>query len=365
VELPACDLTHLTGLTGEVPLQANSEEPVPLKTEFFEGRMLLMLRPVPGDPRPWPHEAYFRRQSERGEKMVVELMLQGKFLKEPVGDVWFGGEIEDNMNLGFGMMATARFLLSFIRKVAKMPLHYSFGSGSGANRERAHIVQPLAKARVMETPGDAPWPELGPSLRVNSTPDLTIRKGPVYTFAYNCNCIDFNTWDICNVPGAGRIGLRNFWGNSPLHLIIYDTEAEEHQVKNRRLMLDVKLTSTKIVVPVPQADATPAAATAAVSPMDSFDTEKTFEPLQVSSSAETVKESRQYDNMSTSMDPCSSSEETSEDELPKALAQVVSIEAPPPVEQPSLWEMLTSPLGVCRPAASQGFCYNGAQLGEA
>mmetsp|Transcript_108730 Transcript_108730/g.249348 ORF Transcript_108730/g.249348 Transcript_108730/m.249348 type:complete len:1044 (+) Transcript_108730:79-3210(+) len=250
VELSAFSLRSLTSVGGPSQVAVNTVEPVPIKTEFFNGRLLMMVRPLDSDPRlaTWRYNDHFKNQEEIGNPMMVDVYLQGEFLVEPRGEVWFGFEMEEDLSLGFVMMTTAKVLLNLIRKMSKMPMHYSFGGGTGQGRECPHLVQPFRRARVMETPGNQPWPELKPGLEVKGDPNLKIRKGPVYTFAYNTNFLDLNTWEICHVSGINRVHLRNFWGTKPSHMVIYDLEADDHTIAKKRVYMDLECKATKIEV---------------------------------------------------------------------------------------------------------------------
>mmetsp|Transcript_31597 Transcript_31597/g.89708 ORF Transcript_31597/g.89708 Transcript_31597/m.89708 type:complete len:582 (+) Transcript_31597:293-2038(+) len=78
--------------TSPAPVVINSRRPISIRTELFEGSVLLMLRPeTPQD------DSYYQRRIFDGRKRMFECQVQGRFLKQPKGMVYIGAEITKKM----------------------------------------------------------------------------------------------------------------------------------------------------------------------------------------------------------------------------------------------------------------------------
>lgn len=77
---------------GNVPLVINSREAIPIRTELFEGRVLLMMKPSAPEDDPYYHQRIFN-----GKKRMFECQVQGRFLKQPQGMVYIGAEVTNKM----------------------------------------------------------------------------------------------------------------------------------------------------------------------------------------------------------------------------------------------------------------------------
>jgi hypothetical protein len=125
---------------------ANTPRPVTFENDFFQGKMLFLLR---NEPLAGPYVHMFE-----GKNRLFNIQVQGRF-KVPVINPYFGGEITNKMELGLLAKGMARTILSFIR--ALIPeMHHSFGDDEGI--ELPHITVPLFKAAetfIVTPPGES------------------------------------------------------------------------------------------------------------------------------------------------------------------------------------------------------------------
>ena len=77
------------------PLQLNTPIPVPIETQYFVGKLLVIMRPKNAEDDPFWNERIFSKKKRR---CVVQ--LQGKLKYNPEGELYAGMEIRDTMNLG-------------------------------------------------------------------------------------------------------------------------------------------------------------------------------------------------------------------------------------------------------------------------
>ena len=216
----------LTGKTGQ-PTKVTPNEPFDVRTAWFEGQMVVMVK---GLPMRAAFEPLFA-----GKQRIFEVQLQGKFPRgPPPGEVFIGARlVEDDalgtpvkMVLGFLSRTLAVAVLRFLRAFVPA-LHFSFGSDA----ESAHISAPLfapAKARawtVRRTPaGEAP-PPLGAALEKNSekTKTVVVDGDSTYTIAYYTPNLDLPHWSLVNLPGlSGRnVDLRYFWRDHAFAIEVY------------------------------------------------------------------------------------------------------------------------------------------------
>jgi hypothetical protein len=187
------------------PLVINSRTAIPIRTELFEGKALLLIRPPGGtdvDP-------YYQTRIFQGRKRRFEVQLQGRFLKKPTGMLYIGAEVTERMQLGLVTRGLCRILLAFVRKLNNF-MHYSFGDAKG--EQLPHIVFPLwsnVDKLVVTPPGDTP-PELGrpleedPQARAkrvkNPTPPSDLSLDATYSLSINSMYIDLPSWKLCNLP---------------------------------------------------------------------------------------------------------------------------------------------------------------------
>ena len=90
---------------------------------------MILLKSNPADPY-WEHHF-------SGKKRIIEVRIQGKFLKKPEGPLFFGGEISAPMQLGFVLGPLARLMLKIVAGISTGLFHASFATSEPD--ERPHI----------------------------------------------------------------------------------------------------------------------------------------------------------------------------------------------------------------------------------
>ena len=167
----------------------------------------------------------------QGKQRTLECQIQGKFRRVPQEPLYVGAEITKRMVLGMLRRTLCQSILAFVRKVMGH-LHYSFGDAD--NNELPHIVVPLWTAvdRLVVTPEGETAPLLGVPVpesdgdrttRRSKTSVPTVDKSSTYTFSFNTMYLNLPSWVLCKLPMMGDMSLRDFWGDSSLRLVVYDT----------------------------------------------------------------------------------------------------------------------------------------------
>jgi hypothetical protein len=213
----------------------NSREAVLVETDLFVGRMLMILRPIDPDDDPYWNDRIFVKRKRR-----VVLQLQGKFKRAPIGTVYAGGEISDQMRLGLVAKGICGILLKLVKSVAP-DTHYSFGD-NGA-KENPHIVIPawsFFERLVVTKPGEEP-PELGqdffePEESVAARKNLKSRAqwntDDTYSMSFYSMYMDLVKWQIVQLPVTSDIDLKTFWGNSFLRIVLYENTTPKKDARH-------------------------------------------------------------------------------------------------------------------------------------
>jgi hypothetical protein len=203
----------------------NSQDAVPVETDLFKGRMLMLAKPVHPEDDPYWHERLF---SKRKRRFVFQ--LQGKFKRAPQGTLYAGGEISNQMHLGLVAKGICGLLLKFV-KAGSPDTHYSFGDSK--DKEKPHIVVPawsFFERLVVTKPGMEP-PELGDEF-VETEEAMAARKNlksqphwnteDTYSMSFYTMYLDFAKWQVVQVPVTSDIDLKTFWGNSFLRIVLFE-----------------------------------------------------------------------------------------------------------------------------------------------
>ena len=131
-------------------------------------------------------------------------------------------------------------LLGILSKLTRH-MYFSFGAKDGS--ENARIVFPLwtyVDRLVITKPGEKP-PELGQRIyeppksvkarkSSNNTGDWNLED--IYTVSFNSSNVDFPTWNVVNVPLAPDTDLHTFWGDSKMHIVVYDIPKDIGRTKH-------------------------------------------------------------------------------------------------------------------------------------
>jgi len=203
--IPTLEASILSNFSkNHVSMQPNSREVIPFETEFFKGHALLVLRLAPPDP---VYDCFFK-----GKKMF-EVQVQGKFKRQPIGELYCGAEASHKMELGLITRSFSRAVCNFATTVINN-LHYSFGDATTMpNYQLPHIVAPLFPTldKVVVTPPGGELPPMGAPyvedleyrarrLKFKSIADAEIDINNTYSFSVNTANMDLSTWNIVGIP---------------------------------------------------------------------------------------------------------------------------------------------------------------------
>ena len=228
------------------PFKLNSQVPIPVETELFSGKFLLIMRPPknPQDDDPYWNERIFSKKKRR-----VVMQLQGKLKYKPKGTLYAGMEISDPMNLGLIASGLCNIILK-MTKSFNQELHYSFGD----KNERAHICFPAStffEDLVVTKPGDEP-PVLGEEFhepddvaksRKAYKTKIDWNTDDIYSMSFHSMYIDFPSWSVVRLPIGRDVALQTFWGNSSASVVLYEVDptAKYHATSSNRYLLGVML----------------------------------------------------------------------------------------------------------------------------
>lgn len=201
----------------------NSQSAVPIETECFVGKLVLVMRPTNPEDDPYWNERIFSKKKRR-----VIMQLQGKLKYKPKGELYAGMEISDPMRLGLLANGMCNILLKMSQKFNPQ-IHYSFGD----DKERPHICFPAStffEQLLITPPGETP-PPLGVEFE-ESPQSVQLRKAykskidwnteDTYSFAFHSMYLDFPTWSVVRLPMGRDLSLQTFWGNSSASVVLYE-----------------------------------------------------------------------------------------------------------------------------------------------
>ena len=244
----------------------NSSTPHSLDTEYFTGKMMVLIRtPDVDDPR-----------ADKGlsENMAVadylsdkqrrfEFQFQLKLKKIPTGAVYFACELEDDIKMSMIQRAFVGAAMAFI-KTTNNSFHYSI-SGSGVmyqpdgKYEKPHMAFPVEGSmdRVVATPPGQPLPVLGGRIDEDAESIKRRKKGGLidwnfddtYTFALWSAYVDMLDWRCINLPGVRPFALTNVIGTQPVLLSLYeiphDKRNEKHYRKDLSTIVELEMSNSE------------------------------------------------------------------------------------------------------------------------
>ena len=186
------------------------------------------------------------------------VQIQGQFKIQPKGLVYLGGEVLAPMSLGFFTRSLTKLLLRIIKSVVA-GLHFSFGQNEANENERPHISFPLLTSVdqfVVTKAGSGPPPTLGQMDFGETSAERKQRKKlattyqyntrDIYSFHFHSYFIDFDKWQVVNIPGASDMNLTDFWSDMPLNLVAYavqqpqDDDGEHHASEDASRKIEKK-----------------------------------------------------------------------------------------------------------------------------
>lgn len=159
------------------------------------------------------------------------MQVQGKFKREPIGEIFVGAEGSNKLDLGILTRSISRVVLQFISTMVG-DLHYSFGdTQEGMNYELPHVVSPIFPTFdkiVVTPPGETP-PPLGVPfpedpeyrkvrLKFRFIKDAQVDLNSTYSFSVNTSNLDLLTWTIVGIPMVKPMDMRTYSGSGSVQL---------------------------------------------------------------------------------------------------------------------------------------------------
>ena len=184
---------------------------------------MVLLKSNPADPY-WEHHF-------SGKKRIIEVRIQGKFLKKPEGPLFFGGEISAPMQLGFVLGPLARLMRKIVAGISTGLFHASFATSEPD--ERPHICTSFygGMDQVIITKEGDQLPDImepiqedpeARKIRRRSTEEVAIDLNSTYTFSFHDMRLDLLQWKITKL--VKDVDLHSFWEDQPLRLCLYDVK---------------------------------------------------------------------------------------------------------------------------------------------
>jgi len=202
----------------------NSNQSVPIETEFFKGRCILMHETgnEPGcDDDHWGDER---------EKRGVEFQLQGQFKRDGTKDgdpmctgLWVAAELEEPMKLGWITQGLVQLIIKFFKKMNGGRAYCHIGDKS----ERPHGAVPVGNVFncIVTPPGGEP-PKLGSAGLVrpdNQASMIDVYIDHIYTLWYKTPFMDLCSWELLNIPGVSPLAVEKIIGDVKMaKMIFYD-----------------------------------------------------------------------------------------------------------------------------------------------
>lgn len=159
------------------------------------------------------------------------MQVQGKFKREPQGEIYVGAEVTNKMELGILTKSISKAALRFCGTMVS-DLHYSFGdSQSDPNYQVPHLVAPIFPTfdKVLVTPPGEELPAMNipfnenlefrkQRIKFRLTSDAKIDINNTYSFSVNTSNLNLLDWTLVGVPMVRPMDLRTFFNNSSINL---------------------------------------------------------------------------------------------------------------------------------------------------
>lgn len=162
---------------------------------------------------------------------MFEVQVQGKFKREPAGEIFVGAEAQSRLELGLLTRSIANGAMKLAGTMAQ-DLHYHFGDPpSDPNHQLPHVVAPMFTTFdkiIVTPPGETP-PVLGvpytedieyrkKRLKFKNIKDAEVKLDHMYSFSVNTSNLDLLCWTLMGIPMVKPMDLRVFFGSSPIQL---------------------------------------------------------------------------------------------------------------------------------------------------
>lgn len=257
----------------------NTVEGVPIETECFVGKVIVLYRPDCGFPRgAGSTHPYYRYFSKR--RRTWEFRVQGRFKRVPKGDLYIGIVLKD-FNYNQAVAAHSMIVKRAGMSLVKYDLYLSWGDRCEASKkpdaELSHLVTNMTAwdQIIVTKKGKAPPPLKG-ELHGITESGLNIERKEMgladYTKAIEEVCGNINTqdtytmcfWGVSQVIDILRwnfkigtsISMARFFEDDPIHVAMYELDGEDkaldggrHLEKRKRYYLDFMFWSNSVLCP--------------------------------------------------------------------------------------------------------------------
>lgn len=240
-------------------------DPIIVDNELMNGVMLPMIRttdaddqanvePVLGSESNTKVSNYLRPKKRR-----FELQLQFKLKHVPEGQLFFGCELDETLDLGLVQRTFLSAIMSFIQKKNNGLFFNLCGEEKeeGDGYEKPHFslyFETCADRFVITKPEEEP-PELGGDIYEN--PKITSRRKTgeetikyntedTYTVAVWSAYVDFAQWKCLNIPAISQFNLSSVIGNQifRIHWYLADPTLLSHRQKDIKRILSYEFGHT-------------------------------------------------------------------------------------------------------------------------
>lgn len=205
------------------PVQVNAARGTSFENEFVRGQVLFLHKPWP-EPESYPYSEHLASKARR-----FELRCQLSFKKEP-GEVYFGSEMEEDVQLSWTTRRVAHWVLGVCQMLAHAKgvwLTYRFDMEELSNGDivRPHCAIPMIAADgVVVTPSGQTPPSITdpvPETPLSERLKVRLNTADTYTFAYWNKNMDFARWMIVGMPLGWSSSFKPFIQGQPVHLVAY------------------------------------------------------------------------------------------------------------------------------------------------
>lgn len=160
-----------------------------------------------------------------------EVQVQGKFKREPQGEIYVGAEVTSKMELGMLTRSISKAALRFCGTMVN-DLHYSFGEAtSDPNHQVPHLVAPIFPTfdKVLVSPPGTALPPMNvpfnedldyrkQRMKFRLTSDAKIDIANTYSFSVNTSNLNLLDWTLVGIPMVRPMDLRTFFGGAAIQL---------------------------------------------------------------------------------------------------------------------------------------------------
>uniref|UniRef100_A0A7S4R279 DUF547 domain-containing protein n=1 Tax=Alexandrium monilatum TaxID=311494 RepID=A0A7S4R279_9DINO len=216
----------------------NTGAPVEIENEHFKGRVMLVhdTGNEPGESKELPGK------DEKIKHRGVELQIQGKFKHQITqGDltssgIWAGGELQDQLKLGWIMNNVVQLCVKYARKKTEGRVHMNISN----KVEKPQMSFPVTQLfSIAVTPAGAEPPKLNTEemeqIKWQGAKPLPIDPECTYTLVFSCPFIDICSWELLKVPGVSPLPLETLLGDiSEARVILYDLGVAGSQENMRK-----------------------------------------------------------------------------------------------------------------------------------